>query len=339
MLPLEEAIELIKKNNPVLLVAPKDPNGDILGGLLGLFFALENYQKKADILLPGGFPEKFNFLPRPSFLTSLSSLSDLLISVPENERGIDELSYEKKGGKILIYLTPKKGTIKKEEIEISSQINPPFQLLISAGFQNLKSLEEIFEENPNLLSQVPIININNKVLEEDFGKVNLIEARSPTVSEIILSIIKSLGENLIDQKVAASLYLKENKSLNYLKLLGRALARLKYWEEKQIAWVSFPQEDFRKTEIQTDFIPSILENLKEISGYPLLLTLWEESKSNPSSQKTIKGSILSKEKQLLERLSQDIKGEIKENKLIFDSQYSDLKEALLETLITLGKLI
>ncbi len=64
-----QAAELIKAHSHFVLTSHVDPDGDGLGGILGLGLALKSMGKTVSFSLSGGFQEKYQFLPSSEMLT------------------------------------------------------------------------------------------------------------------------------------------------------------------------------------------------------------------------------------------------------------------------------
>ncbi|MBW7874972.1 MAG: bifunctional oligoribonuclease/PAP phosphatase NrnA [Candidatus Cloacimonetes bacterium] len=63
-----QAIELIQTHSHFVLTSHVDPDGDGLGGILGLALALKSLGKTVSCSLSGGFQEKYRFLPGSDML-------------------------------------------------------------------------------------------------------------------------------------------------------------------------------------------------------------------------------------------------------------------------------
>lgn len=59
---LQEAAELLHKNDSIVILAHKKPDGDTLGCAFGLLFALQSMGKTARVECADGFPERYSFL-------------------------------------------------------------------------------------------------------------------------------------------------------------------------------------------------------------------------------------------------------------------------------------
>lgn len=76
-------------------------------------------------------------------------------------------------------------------------------LIFVIGAANLNSLGNIYNQNQQALSGVPMVNIDNQA-NSSFGTTNVIDASASSVSEILADVIPSLGLQ-VDQDTASNL--------------------------------------------------------------------------------------------------------------------------------------
>ncbi len=80
-------------------------------------------------------------------------------------------------------------------------------LLITMGVKSLEEIGSFFEQNSQLFSQTPVLNIDNHPSNENFGEVNLVDVTSP-LAEILTNLIKFMeaeDEAFLDEKIATHL--------------------------------------------------------------------------------------------------------------------------------------
>lgn len=203
-----QALELIKKSENILILPPADLQGDSLSSALALLYTLKKIGKNVN-LLAEEFPEKFRFL-------SLDALGDFIISVNTSGKEIAELRYEKNENYLKIYLTLKGGTVEEKDISFAThEAVAPIKkdlifsfrpnLLITLGVGALEEVGEFFNQNSRLFYETPILNIDNNPSNENFGEINLIEITSCSLAEIATGLIESIDETALDKKNATRL--------------------------------------------------------------------------------------------------------------------------------------
>lgn len=236
-------------------------------------------------------------------------------------------------------------------------------LLFVIGAQNLESIGKTFEENPSLFYETPIVNIDNHLTNELFGNINIVESSSPSLAEIILDLISAINGEIFDKAIATQLLTGmmlatqnfqhprtrpqslmkasqlmeqgadhqaivrqffKRKSLPQLRLLGRALERLRLDEQKELAWTTLHTADFKETQTTSRDLSFLMEELKtNFWKLPSLLLLWESHGSGP----LIKGIFYSKNPLLTENLLASFEGVIKSGTALFLVREQKIQEA------------
>lgn len=297
----QQIFEYINKSKHILITGKEEFDGDGVASGLGLYFFLEKINKRADLIfLETNIPENFNFLPGKEVLKNkLGELQKLIIKIEAKDAQPSELSYDKTDEGLYIYLTPKSGLLKPEHIKTESS-DYKYDLIIVLGSPDLESLGKIYSQHADFFFNTPIINIDHQPNNEHFGQINIVNLNASSVSEIIFDTIHHFGEGLVDSKIATCLYtgmtvktksfkhinltpntlniasqlitqgadrqniihhLYRTKSVNTLKLWGRALARLQYDDQVKIGWSQLTEKDFTLTQTKENDLKNIIDEL------------------------------------------------------------------------------
>lgn len=219
---------------------------------------------------------------------------NFVISLDTSKVKVAQFSYDfdEDGNRLNIFITPEGGEFNSEHLSTKTT-GFGYDLIIILGSPDLESLGPLYEKSAGLFYETPIINIDHSSSNEQFGEVNLIDPKATSVSEVLYSIIESFGADLIDENVSTALLagivastrsfqadntspqafsvaaslisfgadqqkvvksMLKNKTLPYLKLWGRALARLKRDSASKFTWTLLTSQDFKKTNArQEDF--------------------------------------------------------------------------------------
>lgn len=196
---VEEIKQTIDQAKNIYIIPQQNNESESIVCALALFYTLKELNKNVNLLIDNLSP-KFNFLV-PS-LDFVSYPRNLVISIPKKSGDISQVYYEKGEETLKIHLTLDKGVIKKEDVSFYFTEAKP-DLIITLGVQSFKKqlLERL--DSFAFLMESPILNIDNKQENEKFGKINLIEESS--LSEIIINLIKSINESLINKDAATCL--------------------------------------------------------------------------------------------------------------------------------------
>jgi phosphoesterase RecJ-like protein len=93
----------------------------------------------------------------------------------------------------------------KEEIEFAAG-EPDFDLIICVDVPDLPQLGKLFDSNPNIFYDIPVVNIDHHASNTGFGKVNFVDTTAASASELVLRLIRSLeselNKKLVDEDIA-----------------------------------------------------------------------------------------------------------------------------------------
>jgi phosphoesterase RecJ-like protein len=361
----EQIQDQIKKNDTVLICVGKNPEGDSLGAALGLYSALKKMNKKVDIISPSAILEKYAFLPQAELIThKLQGARDYVFSLDIDKEKLQQLRYEVEDHKLKIYITAKNGEIDKDRISLeSSKFN--YDLIIVLGVSDLENLGNIYDENPELFYDIPVINIDHKPENEYFGKINLVDVAASSTSEIVCNLINGLDEKVIDENIATDLlagiiaetesfqnknttpkafmaaanliakgankqdiirYLYKTKSVSLLKLMGKAMAGLKYNSQYKLAWSVIEDDNFIKANSASDNINMAIRELAQSSPeFDLFFLLY-------AMDGGLKGIINLSDKKNTEGLMKSLGGHLEEGQIVFTPTEIDISLAEKEVL-------
>lgn len=79
------------------------------------------------------------------------------------------------------------------------------EVIISIKVENLAHLQEFYQKNQTLFNQLPIINIDYHLNNARYGKVNLIDPKASSVSEMVTLMLYDLRVAM-DEQIADNLY-------------------------------------------------------------------------------------------------------------------------------------
>lgn len=360
-------------NAQTIAVAPgEDFHGDAFAASLALFSILRKLGKETTFLAQE-IPPKLRFLHDEL----IARPQETLLAINVQGRKLNQLRYEKSGDRLKIYLSLEEGSLKQSDLVLSPAQSFSFQpiltkapdVFVTVGVSRLDALEKKLPSFNG--SSATILNIDNTADNERFGSLNLIDSKTPSLSELLGDFIFSAHEDIIDQRIATILlaglllgsqnfrhpktgpktfervalllekgadhqlvvkHLYKTKSAAQLRLLGRALESLELKEDGNIAITLLSQADFHATETSSKDLAFVFEELKtNFWQSTSLLLLWESHGSGP----LVKGIFSSKDKGLLRKLLDKVEGVYREETALFlvrESALEKAKEKLLNVL-------
>ncbi len=203
--PKQQALQLIEYSTKVLVVGHYNADGDSLGSTLALYFILKKLGKDVTAAIVGPITEAYKFLPNLQVLDqNFGQSRDLIITLENNEQTIDKLSYNIKDNKLNVVITPTKGVIDPKNVKFS-QGKLAYDLVIVLDCSELSQLGFLYENDQDLFKENPVINIDHHPTNKYFGQVNVVDPEASSTSEILVSLIESMGQNLIDANIATYL--------------------------------------------------------------------------------------------------------------------------------------
>lgn len=359
-----QAKEIIKKSRNIHIFLPENyefnlKEGDAFCAGSALFYTLKKLGKKTSLFFDK-IPQKFQFLADKK----------TTIFVKTNSQGFSELSYEKDKNGLKIHLDHLEKDLSLKDISLSSQKflnedtdNP--DLIITLGSQSIENLGKKINQKEKLFEEIPILNIDNNALNEKFGEINFLDVKKCSISESITDLSKTLGEDLIDKKIANFLlagitWASENfrnsrtkpetfsqasfliekgadhqkiiknfyktKTISQIKLLGEILKRIKFDSERKLNYISLTMDNFKKAEAKPKDLGEVLQELKFNFGRDVLSNFLILWESR-NSPPVVRGIFCSPQKNLSEQILKNFQGTSRGETTLFLIKEKSLEKA------------
>jgi nanoRNase/pAp phosphatase (c-di-AMP/oligoRNAs hydrolase) len=358
--PHEQFKKFLENSKDILILIPENPSADAVGSAWALYFFLENKKLVPTIAFSNNLSKKFEFLPRPEkLLTEISGARDFVLSFDTSRNKITKIRSEEKDGKFVIYLTPEKGSIDPRDFSfILAKFK--YDLIIVLDSPDLERLGKIYASNTDLFFEVPVVNIDRRSDNDNFGQINLVDVTSSSCSEILAHTLESIDPALVDKTVATCLlsgiigatdsfqkknttpksfataatlmdkgadqqeivrWLYKTHPLHILKLWGRAMAKLNWDPESKLIWSEISLDDFIQSRANPSDLVVILEKLQEsYSDGKIFMSLYNDTPS--SSMAYIKTADI----EIAKKIYLAFGGEIKRGTLEIKFEKSNLSE-------------
>lgn len=233
--------------------------------------------------------------------TELTALRKFIISLDLERTSVDELSYDFSNDKkkLNIFITPKHGFFEERDVSTSAS-SYEYDVIVVIDAPELEALGKLYDNNTEFFYHTPIINIDHNPANEYFGEINVVDLVATSSSEIVFEILREMKQAALDEYIATNLlagiisktksfqttsvtpkslaissHLIENgarredvirnlyqtKSINTLKLWGRALARLKTDLGGRIVWSLLNRQDFEKSGAKPEDLEGVVDEL------------------------------------------------------------------------------
>lgn len=254
--------------------------------------------------------------------TDLNQLQTFVIKLDVSNTKAKELSYDVIDNKLHIFLQPQAGTWSKNDLELEAT-EFKHDLIICIGAKNLEACGHLFENHPDFFYRTPIINIDHSPHNEHFGHLNLVDMTACSVGEICHDWVESVAPELIDTSMATAFlagmiaktksfrspnvtpktlsvasnlmakgakreeivsHLFRTRSVETLRLWGRALARLKSDPQAGLVWTLLSQQDFLHAGSDEQALSGIIEELVGTSPQAkIALLIYEDHEGHTSA--------------------------------------------------------
>ena len=202
--PKQQAVNEIKNAKRILVLGHKIPDGDQMGSLLALKYALEKLEKNVDIIISDKIDDKYKFLPGVTAVKSDYQHTDgKILKIDTKRIPIDGMKWQKEDDFLNIYLDTDKN-LKFEFIEIINGMPKP-DLIVVVDTPDIKKIDRVYDSNASIFFESPILNIDHHPGNEYFGTINLVDLTATSTAEILVSLFEALGIKIDTPDIATCL--------------------------------------------------------------------------------------------------------------------------------------
>lgn len=205
---LQQVVETLRKSNRILITPSSPADGDSIGSALALYIVLKKLGKDPVVAMADDVPEMLEFLPKTAEIhKDISGSKDFVITLDCTEADIDTIKYQVDGDKVHIIVSPKMGRFKKENLGCKSGIEN-YDVIVTVDAGDLVQMRELYDENKDLFSTLPLINIDHHASNSKFGTINYVDLSCSSTTQALVTIIDALNptkEEIIDADMATLL--------------------------------------------------------------------------------------------------------------------------------------
>ncbi|MBI5152793.1 DHH family phosphoesterase [Candidatus Peregrinibacteria bacterium] len=205
----KQIVELIKKSGRILIMPSSPADGDSIGSALSLYLILKKLGKETTVAAMDPIPDIYDFLPAIGAISDkVTASKDFIITLDCSKTKIANIKSLIEDDKTNIVISPKGGRFSSKNI--SFNYGPEkYDLVITVDTAAVEQLGHLYEDNIDMFNQVPVINIDHHISNEQFGRVNYVDYMASSTTELLIPIIeeleKSTGQILLDDDIATLL--------------------------------------------------------------------------------------------------------------------------------------
>jgi nanoRNase/pAp phosphatase (c-di-AMP/oligoRNAs hydrolase) len=303
LLPSQQFQDLLKKTVSPLIILPSYPSRDTVASAYALALFLKNTGKVVTLASEHIDADKdaLSFLTQPdNTLTSIAGARDFVLAFNTSRNKILSVRTENTDDEVRVYLTPENGSIDPRDFSfIPAKFK--YDLAVVIGAPDKEHLGKIYEDNPDIFYEIPIVNIDNHPENEQFGQINLVDITASSNAEILAEALESADPKFFTEMVSECLLagiisatdsfqkrnttpkalklasrlmdkgadqqkivrsLYKTQPLHLLKLWGRVMAQVKWDEDLKLIWAFVTIEDLVQARARVEDLPHVLEKIK-----------------------------------------------------------------------------
>ena len=317
--PQQQFKNVIEGAKNVLIFTPQNAGGDAIGAAWASYFFLKQKNIEATVVIAKDNPalERFAFLNKPEeIIESLAGARDFVLAFNTKFNKITNVKTERVEDELRIFITPEKGSIDPRDFSfIPAKFK--YDLVIAVGCPDKDSIGKIYEENPDIFYEVPVVNIDQHTENDQFGQINVVDIKASSTCEILAETLLKIEEKSVSEEIAQCLlaglidetnsfqnknttprslqisaalmtkganqqkiirYLYKTQPLHLLKLWGRVMARLQWENDLELVWAPVFLEDFVQSRSNPADVSYILDKIKEnYSAGKMFMVLYSEN--------------------------------------------------------------
>ena len=312
----EQFLSLLEGAKQPLIALPEHATADEFATAFACAALLSKLGTETEIVTSGGAaPKSLSFLsPNAEVRGDLPNIRKMTLHVNAKDAKIDQLSYDVVDGELQIHLFPKTGAWQESDVKISTD-SYRYDLILAIGSPDLESFGQTYASYADFFFETPIINIDHQAHNEQYGQLNLVDVNAVACGEVCHDLFSQIDDSLIDEEVATYLLtgmiaktksfrtgavspktlkvagslmargarrdeivekLYKTRTVETLRLWGRALARLKSDAERGMVWTMLTRQDFSAAGAEESDLESIIDELLMSSPHARVAAVFYE---------------------------------------------------------------
>jgi nanoRNase/pAp phosphatase (c-di-AMP/oligoRNAs hydrolase) len=189
---LKAATKAVMDAERLLIVPHANVDPDGLGSALACYSVFRAMGKDCTVICPETPPDNLDFLTNFEHLaTNLSSEQEFIITLDtSNGVEVDKLRYTVEDNKVNIIVVPKKGRLSSKNVTmLEGGLN--YDLIVVLDSAELSLLGQMYTDNIDLFSSIPVLNIDHHISNTRFGQLQLIDPTSASATEVLFTWFNS----------------------------------------------------------------------------------------------------------------------------------------------------
>lgn len=211
----------------VLIALPPNPTTDAIASAAALLHVFDKLGKKA-IAASDGFtlPTDHRFLPRADEIQpALTKAQTLTLNVNIVGTTVDALTYDATETALSIHLATTGRELAEQDVRVRSG-ESEHTCIIALDAPELHMLGPLFENHAAFFYHTPLLNIDHRPTNTQYGQVNCVQLTATSVAEILYEFLAAEHAAFLDEPIATNLLagmITKSKSFQSTTVTPRAL--------------------------------------------------------------------------------------------------------------------
>ncbi len=293
--------EALKRAKSPVIVLSANPTIDDFTAAFTVVAFCKTFNVPCDIVTEHGeSPRALKFLSIFQDVASdLGAINALTLRIDLQHARVDGLVYAIEGSELVVTVTPKTGSWRPSDVAITTN-DYRYDCIIMIGTADRLSAGTLFSTYSDFFLTTPIIVLDCSPANEQFGAINVVDITATSIAEVCFSLFTTIDPAFVDSTVATALltgmmsktksfrapnvtprtlevaqklmekkadreaiveHLYRTRSVETLRLWGRALARLKADETIGLVWTLITKQDFVNAGANADALRDIADEL------------------------------------------------------------------------------
>lgn len=198
----QQIVQRLNSAKNVLITVSVNPSVDELSATIGLTFLLDKLDKHVTAVFSGDVPAAIEFLdPAATFENNVDSLRDFIIALDKEKA--DKLRYKIEDDVVKIFITPYRTVINEEDLNFS-QGDFNVDVIVALGVTARDDLDKAITAHGRILHDATVITVNAGPQTSNLGAIDWNDANASSVSEMLVSLSESFGNNLLDNQMSTA---------------------------------------------------------------------------------------------------------------------------------------
>ena len=199
--------KVLSEKQSIAICLPTKATLDAVAAALALYFALAKEGKSVSVASPDEVDKSYGLVGQEKIQSTMASDGDVLVvSIPYEDGGVDNVNYNVDGDFLNIHITPEEGheRLDPKKVKFNYTGGKP-DAIVTIYTPTLNSLGSIYENNKEQFEGVEIVNIDRHFTNASYGTLNFVDKKSPSMVEMINEVLKVMKTE-IDKDIASNLY-------------------------------------------------------------------------------------------------------------------------------------